>query len=138
MIGIIKDIIDVAKALFGFKESLMKANQQKRNEMADYFQAVSKCLTVTYEKLLADEVPHDRCAELEQYAILLPSVVKGFIEDAKAKELSGILLRSHAVEGLWEDFNRNPKKKRQLPKIAEASGIFLALSNSIRTGFVPR
>lgn len=137
MIGIIKDIIDVAKALFGVKESLAKADKQKRDEMADYFQAVSVCLAATYEKLSEDEVPHGRCAELAQYAELLPKVLEGFIEISKAEELSNYLARSHAVEGLWEEFNANPDKKKELPTIAEASGIFLALSNTVRAGYKP-
>lgn len=137
MIGIIKDIIDVAKALFGVKESLSKADKQERDKMADYFQAVSVCLAATYEKLSEDEVPHGRCAELAQYAESLPKVVEGFIENSKANELSNMLARSHAVEGLWEELNVSPSKKKQLPTIAEASGIFLALSNTVRAGHKP-
>ncbi len=135
MISIIKDIIDVAKALFGLKDSLAKADKQKRDEMADYFQAVSVCLADTFEKLSENKVPHGRCTELAEYAKYLPEVVKGFIEESKANELSDILLRSHEVEGLWEEFNAKHSKKKQLPSIAEASGIFLALSNSVRAGY---
>ncbi|MCD6596569.1 MAG: hypothetical protein J7L04_02705 [Bacteroidales bacterium] len=137
MISIIKDIIDVAKALFGLKDSLAKANKQKRDEMADYFQAVSVCLKATYEKLSEDEVPHGHCAELGEYALSLPKVLDGFIEEDKALELSNRLERSHSVEGLWVEFNTNPSKKNQLQSIAEASGIFLALSNSVRAGYKP-
>jgi len=137
MVGIIKDIIDVAKALFGVKENLAKANKQKRDEMADYFQAISVCLAGTYEKLSANEVPHGRCAELAAYAESMPKVIEGFVDENKAKELSDLLLRSHRVEGLWEEFNENPEKQKDLPVIAEASGIFLALSNSVRAGYKP-
>ena len=134
---IIKDIIDVAKGLFGFRDSLAKAQKDKRDQMADYFHAVSVCLAATYEALISNVVPHGRCAELASYADSLPKVVKGFIEDRKAQELSDLLKRSHSVEGLWEQFNANPEKRKELPTIAEASGIFLALSNSVRAGFKP-
>jgi len=137
MISIIKDIIDVAKALFGLKDSMAKADKQKRDEMADYFQAVSVCLAATYEKLSEDEVPHGRCFELGQYAQSLPKVIEGFIDKDKALELSGRLERSHAVEALWGEFKANPEQKNELPSIAEASGIFLALSNSVRAGYKP-
>ena len=137
MIGIIKDIIDVAQALFGVKDSLANADKQKREEMADYFQALSVCLAATFEKLSEDKVPHGRCAELSEYAKTLPKVVEGFVEKSKAEELSQLLARSHAVEGLWEEFNTNPVKKKELPTIAEASGIFLALSNTVWAGHRP-
>jgi hypothetical protein len=137
MISIIKDIIDVAKALFGLRDSLAKAEKEQRDKMAEYFHAVSVCLASTYEVLVADQVPHGRCAELAIYAESLPKVVKGFIEESKAFELSNLLQRSHRVEGLWEQFNADPEKKKDLPVIAEASGIFLALSNSVKTGYRP-
>lgn len=137
MLSIIEDIIYVAKALFGAKESFAKANKQKRDEMAEYFRDISACLAATYEKLLEDEIPHGRCAELAQYADSLPKVVEGFIENSKAKELSKMLARSHAVEGLWERFNVSPGKKKQLQSIAEASGILLALSNTVKAGYKP-
>ncbi len=137
MISIIKDIIDVSKALFGLKDSLAKANKQKRDEMADYFQAVSVCLAATYEKLSEDEVPHGRCAELGQYAVSLPKVIEGFIDEDKALELSNRLERSHEVETLLGELHANPEGKNELPSIAEASGIFLALSNSVRAGYKP-
>ncbi len=88
---IIKDIVDVAKALFGVKESLAKADKQKREEMADYFHAVSICFAATFEKLSEDEVPHGRCAELSEYAESLPKAVEGFVEKSKAEELSNLL-----------------------------------------------
>lgn len=137
MVSIIKDIIDVAKALFGLKESMLKAEQQKRDEMADYFKAVSVCLADTYEKLSDNVVPHGRCAELYRYSEQLPDVVKKYIPDDKAQELARLLMDSHKVEGLYSVFEINPESKKELPKIAEASGIFLALSNSVRAGYKP-
>jgi len=136
-IPVIKDIFEVAQTLFGLGGQLVKAKKEKRDEMADYFTKVSECLNATYDSLTANNVPHGRCAELAAYAELLPQVVKGFIADNKAQELSLILKRSHVVEGLWEALNSDPKKGNELPKIAEASGLFMALSNSLRAGFVP-
>ena len=137
MVNIIKDIIDVAKALFGLKESLAKANKEKREEMANYFSSISTCLAETYEKLSDNIIPHGRCAELLTYAESLHDTVGNFISDQKANELSQLLARSHSVEGLWEEFNANPEKRNELHLIAEASGIFLALSNSIHAGYKP-
>ena len=137
MIGIIIDILDVASALFGMRKDLAEADKQKQEEMATYFKAVSECLAATYDKLLEDEVPHGRCAELLQYARSLPRVVEGYVDRDKAEELSEMLARSHEVEGLWEQFNTDPEKKNELPSIAAASGMFLALSNTIRAGQKP-
>jgi hypothetical protein len=137
MISIIKDIIDVAQALFGFKGALAEADKQKRDEMADYFQAISVCLAGTFESLSQDEIPHGRCAELGAYADSLSKVLDGFVDGARADELSEMLARSHSVEELWSEFNENPDKKSQVSTIAEASGIFLALANTVRAGHTP-
>jgi hypothetical protein len=136
-IPVIKDIFDVAQTLFGLGGELVKAKTERRDKMADYFMKVSECLAATYDSLTANNIPHGRCAELAVYAELLPQVVKGLIDDSKAQELSLLLKRSHMVEGLWEALNSDPKKGNELPKIAEASGLFLALSNSLRAGFIP-
>ncbi len=76
-----------------------------------------------------------KAISLNQY--LLFALPKGFIEESKAFELSNLLQRSYMVEGLWEQFNADPEKKKDLPIIAEASGIFLALSNSVKAGYKP-
>ncbi len=135
---IIKDIIDVAKALFGLRDSLAKAPKNKRDQMADYFHMVSLCLAATYEDLASNVVPKGRCAELSSYADSLPYVVEGLIEKSKAEELSYLLKKAPCLEGMWEQFNVNPEKIKELPVIAEASGIFLALSNSVRAGLRDR
>ncbi len=129
---IIQDIIDVAKALFDLRDTLAKAQKKKRDQMADYFQAVSVCLAATYEALTANVVPYRRCAELSLYGDCLPKLVRGLLEDSKAWELTNLFTRSHLVEGLWEELNADPEKGKDLPAIAEASGIFLAVSNSVR------
>jgi len=127
MVTIIKGIIVVAKTLFGLKESLAKAKKQKRDEMADYFQNVSACLSNTYATLSDNKIPQDRCAELLSYSETLPKVVKSFIGEDKANELAQTLMDSHKVESLYAVFELNPETKKELPAIAEAAGIFLAL-----------
>jgi hypothetical protein len=135
---IIKDIIDVAKALFDLRHSLAKAPKNRREQMADYFHTVSLCLAATYEDLASNVVPQGRCGELSSYADSLPYVVEGLIEKSKAEELSYFLKKAPCVESMWEQFNANPEKIKELPVIAEASGIFLALSNSVRAGLRDR
>ena len=137
MVTIVKDILEVAKALLGMKESMQKANKQKRDEMADYFKSISVCLDETYKSLAAGAVPYGRCAELRHYGEILPEVVKNYVEDKRAWELAEMLKRSHKVEGLWEQFNIDPEKAKDLPVILESSGLFLAISNSIKAGYKP-
>ena len=135
---IINEIIDVAKALFGLRDSLVKAPKDKRDQIADYFHTVSLCLAATYGDLASNVVPKGRCAELSSYADSLPYVVEGLNEKSKAEELSYLLKKAPCLEGMWEQFNVNPEKIKELPVIAEASGIFLALSNSVRAGLRDR
>lgn len=136
-IVIVQGLIDVAKSLFSLKDSFAKASQEQRDRMAEYFKAISECLAATYDSLSSDVVPHGRCGEIKGYAELLPSVVRGLIDDRRAQELSDLLKRSHEVEGLMEVVRRSPNKDAEIATIAEASGIFMALSNSVKAGLKP-
>ena len=46
-------------------------------------------------------------------------------------------MESRNVEKLMYELNKDPEAYKELPKIAEASGIFLALANSIKVGYKP-
>ncbi len=131
---IIGDIIAVARELRDLKSGFSKAKKEQRGRIADYFAAISDCLEGTYESLKVNEVPHKRCAELETLARALPATLKGTVDPDKAQELSAQLLRSHEVEGLWEEFQTNPRVREELPTIAEAAGVFSGLATSVRAG----
>lgn len=136
-IVIIKNIMDVATCLFGLRDVFQKADKDRRDRIADYFREVSVCLAATYDSLASNRIPHGRCAELSSYADSLPGVVEGFIEETKARELSALLKQSYGVEGLWGLMNGNTANNPDIAIIAQASGIFLALSNSVRAGLKP-
>lgn len=133
-IVIIKNIMDVATSLFGLKDVFLKADKDRRDRIAEYFRAISECLAATYDSLASNVVPHGRCAEISSYADCLPDVVEGFIDKAKAQELSDLLKRSYNVESLWGLMNQSSGKTPEIAHIAQASGIFLALSNSVKAG----
>ncbi len=132
--SIIGDIISVAKEIRGYKERFTDAKQERRADIGNYFSSISACLEGTYESLKKDEIPHMRCAEMETYANLLPVTLGEDIGKDKAEELSNRLLRSHEVELLWSEFNSDPEAKKELPKIAEAAGVFAALATSVKAG----
>lgn len=136
MLPIIDGIITVAKGFFSLITDFNSVKGEKREHIADYFFNISACLADAYEKLSMDEVPHGRCSEIDSYADMMPDIVKGAIKDKdKIEELQKRLQESYRVERLWYEIDKNPELRGELTYLAEASGIFLAMSNSIRAGY---
>jgi acetyl esterase/lipase len=129
-----RDIQAVAQDLMALEAKLAAPEPERRQKIADYFDAISKCLSAVYASLQKNQVPHDQCAELEGYAQMLPATVGKEIGEEKAQELSKRFPCAHPVEWLWEEFNDSPDKAKNLPKIEEASHVFAALAKSVRAG----
>ena len=72
----IDDILSVGKALLDLQKDLRKADQERRKQIAEYFSSISECLAGISKDLEAGKVAHARCAELEIYALRLPSQYK--------------------------------------------------------------
>lgn len=132
--SLVGDILAIAKELRSLGSNFSDAKKEQRERIAEYFSQISDCLDGTYKSLKNNEVPHKRCAEMKIYAELLPSTLGGTIKKSHAEQLSKRLSDSHEVELLWGTYNNNPQEKAELPKLAEASGVFAALATSLRAG----
>jgi hypothetical protein len=132
--GVVLDLWTVAKDLFGLRQEFKAASRERRHEIAEFFSSISQCLGAVYEQLMSDEVPHGRCAELATYADTQPKVVSGVINPDRAKALAENLRRAHNVESLMMERGGDPQGLANLPKLAEASGIFAALAASVKAG----
>jgi hypothetical protein len=135
MIDIFKTILDVAKALVGVSDQLRRANRERRQDMAQLFDAISSCLAAVSTEIRAGGVPHGRCAELEQYAQALPGVVAKELGDARAQELGQTLHSAYNVESVavgLQQVTSAQEKEPYLAEIEEASGKFRALANLVR------
>jgi hypothetical protein len=132
--GIIGDLVGVAKDLWELRSSFANAKQEQRDRISDYFLSISDCLHATHESLAQGVYPHQRCAELKGYADLLADTLKGTINKTKADELATRLRGAHEVERLHAELRSDPKAREELPMLAEAAGTLAALGKSVRAG----
>jgi hypothetical protein len=133
--GIIGDIWQIVKDIKTLKVEYEKAEQARRENIADYFERISMCLSDVHTKLSRNETPHGGCAELRRYAEMLPSTIGKEIGDKKAEEFKKRLEAAHEVERLIIDLSESPNREEELKKLDEASGELKALSVSIRHGY---
>ena len=137
MLDIFKTILDVAKSLLGMSDQLRAGERQRRQDMADLFQKISGCLVAVSTEIRTGGVPHGRCAELEQYAHALPSLVEAELGSARADELGQTLHSAYNVESVAMNLQRvhdTGERERHLAQIDEAAGKFQALANLVRVG----
>jgi len=134
MLDITKNILDVARFLFGLNDQLKATERQRRADMAALFEDISNCLTATSGGIRAGAIPHGRCAELITYAQALPGVIYQEVGEARARELGDMLHSAYAVEQLAMRIAQSTDKESYLAQLEEASGKFRALANLIRVG----
>ena len=132
--SIVGDILAVVKELRENRSKFVNAQKDDRDRIAGYFEAISDCLEATHDSLAKNEVPHNRCSEMRVFATALPNTLRSTVTERTAAELSAKLLRAHDVESLWGEFQSGSTRKKELTRIAEASGEFSALATSVRAG----
>jgi len=139
----IDDILSLGKALFDLQKQLRKADQERRQQIAEYFSHISECLAGISEQLESGKVARAKCAELEIYARDLPSKIEDQVTATRARELANQLATAAIARGaVARDLESNDERGANIAKLEEASGVFNALANSIRatpstTGFLP-
>ncbi len=134
MIGLAKNILDVAKILLGLSDQLRAAEKQRRLEMANLFESISSCLANVSGEIRVGNIPHGSCSELITYSEALPGFTDKELGDAKARELAETLRSAYNVEQMAMDLHEKSDKEPYLKEIEEASGKFSALANILRVG----
>ena len=137
MLDIFKTILDVAKSLLGMSDQLRSADRERRNDMAQLFVQISECLVAVSTEIRTGGVPHGRCAELEQYAQMLPGLVAKELGNTRAQELGDTLRSAYNVESVaigLQEVKNSQEKEPYLAQMEEASGKFRALANLVRIG----
>jgi hypothetical protein len=142
---VLDEILSVAQRLWVLKDNFRQANNEQKEELANYFEAISNCLQETATELRAGNLPHGNCEKMLEHAKLFAKKFEGIIEPELAGEFSrklvGAYRTEYALEG-YESFMANNlfneiQKPVQLYNpfklIEQASGDFLALPNFIRT-----
>ena len=124
-------ILEAVRALFGFKETLAKARDERRQRMGGVFVAVADCLEEAAREIRAGSYPAGRCQELLTYAVELPKVVDEELGAAKAQEIGQALTEAHRVEMLFAQ-RATSEGIADLARLEEAAGTLRALANLVR------
>jgi hypothetical protein len=120
-------ILGAVKTLCGLRESLAAGTAQRRAAMAQKFLRVADCLDATASELRAGRYPHGRCAEMLEYAVALPPLVRDEIGAGKSQEVGDVLLGAHEVESLHNRIHA-PEAAADLARLDEAAGLLRALA----------
>ena len=141
---VLDEILSLAQRLWVLKDNFSQANQEQKEELANYFEAISNCLGETATELRAGNLPHGNCGKMLQYAKIFAKKLEGIIEPELAGEFSRKLVGAygteHTLDG-YESFMADSllsevKKPIQVYNpfqlMEQASGDFLALSDFIR------
>jgi hypothetical protein len=132
--GIIGDILEVAKMLFDLRNKLSKAKKERKQAVADYYNRIADTLKHVVVKLRANEVPHGDCEKVLTYAEQLPETIGDLIGNDVAIELSKKLANAHEVELLLYQLDAATDREAQLAQLEKASGYFEASADSLRAG----
>ena len=125
-------ILDVAKSLYDRRSKIKEAKRQERQDIAVYFDSVSKCLSDVHTKLKQGEYPHGSCKEMEQYAKMLPALIRNdMIPDID--KLASDLWSSRHIEDTYLILT-DPDKEKLLARIDEAAGLFRSTATALRSG----
>ena len=142
---VLDEILSVAQRLWVLKDNFSQVDKERKEELANYFEAISNCLGETATELRAGNLPHGNCGKMLEHAKIFAKKLEGIIEPEMAGEFSrklvGAYRTEHALDG-YEPFMAN-SLLREIQKpiqvynpfklMEQASGNFLALSNFIRT-----
>ena len=122
----------VASDLLKVRDQLRTARADRREAIADYFDAISKALHEIHDALIERRHPDFALGKLQVYAEQLPQVCAGFITSEEAESLSKKLVSYWPPGDLLEMMDDELLREDFPSMYAEASGKFKALADSIR------
>jgi hypothetical protein len=126
----VKDILDVARALFERRDVIIKSQKERCDLLAKYFEGIGDTLKQIAESFRKNQVPRGQIAEMVTYAKLLPQSVGSHLELMDIDELTRKLGQVEQVESLSLEVEAN--REEAISQIEEASGVFKALGASCR------
>ena len=141
---VVDEIFSVAKSLLAIKNNFSKAKKERRRELANYFENISKCLEDTATELRAGNTPHGNCGKMLGYAQMFTKKVDGILDkdlaEVFSRKLVGAYKIEHALDGfegimannLMTEVENQQRAYDTLALMEQASGEFFALADFIR------
>ena len=130
--GWVVQALQVASDLVKFRDSIRLVRAERRNAIADYFNAISATLQEIHDSLTNSKSPDFALGKLRVYAQQLPEVCKDFLPGDEAARLSDELACYWPSGDLLEHMEDDLLRDYFPPAYAEAAGRFKALADSIK------
>ena len=119
-------MLTLARDLFSMRETLRGARRDRRDRLAAYLQQIAACLKDAQDDLQNGGSAVRACAQLHQYADLIPSTLDQVLGTEKTSLLRASLQRGLSVRGL------PAISVSDLDILEEAAGTFAALADYLR------
>jgi hypothetical protein len=126
----VKDIIDVARAIFDRRDVIIKNKKEKCDQLARYFEGIAETLEQLAEDIKVNHMSPGRVTQLATYAKLLPETVGRDVTLIDIDELTARLKKAYGIKKLKLEVKKD--QQRVISQIEEASGVFKALGASCR------
>jgi hypothetical protein len=129
-LDIIKFLWDAGKTAYEIATGLKKKKEEDHKKEAELFEHIGRLLHSTYLELSNGQYPFGYCKQIEVFA---ESIKNGFKNQLgpDAERLGNLLMTAHEVEQLAGEINNGIIEKKELYKIEESSGSFLAAAKLI-------
>lgn len=129
MLETIALIVSVAIGILSGISSIKGLTTERKSQMVDLFSTIADTIDEAVTKFKANEVPHGACERMRQYALQLPSVLSGHLDDTKLAMYSQQLYEAHQIEQLYMEVQ---KDSEQLVNLEKAASAFRVAANLIK------
>jgi hypothetical protein len=138
---IIQYLWEAGKMAYEIATGLKKKKEEDRKKIAELFDHIGKLLHETYVELNNNNYPYGHCRQIEIFGEKIKgmdsneqSVKSAFpkiLGEKEAEKLGNLLITAHEVERLQGMLNTGEVDKKELYKLEESSGEFIAASKLV-------
>lgn len=134
MSTIIDTIFNVGQKLFGLRNELARARQERKQSVADFLASIAQTIEDASALLKQDTYPHGKCQELLSHSQHMEAAIGDLIGESQARELGAQLGEVYEVERLYSELGSetDPDRQRKLSVLDQAAGQFRATAAFVR------
>lgn len=131
---IVETIFMVGEKLFGLRGELIKAEQMRKQQVAEYLAKIAQTIEEASSLLKQGQYPHGKCQELFVHAQNMEAAIGDLVGKVRALELADQLREVHNIERLHAEFSTldNPQRERSLAALDQAAGHLRATAAFVR------
>lgn len=134
MADIITTLLDVGLKLFGLRDSLAKARQERKQQVADFLSSIAKNIEEASAALKQGIYPHGTCQILLSHSQQMVPAIGDLVGVPQATGLGNQLREVWEIERLHAELGSKPPKERErsLHVLDQTAGLFKATADFVR------